>query len=149
MPFYWHFCLKHIPFRPKIAIWLCQNFGCGHDILMIPLLKHVWIRKASWESFRSPIFFHRRKLVFDTWVQTLCGTYSSTQYVLNYTRLEAYVSFHINALVRINIVRRFSFGQNYKFYLHPRLSGGFNSLIVRTMAQTIKRPIIDGPIFVI
>ena len=29
-------------------------------------------------------------------------------------------------------------GQNYKFYLHPRLSGGFNSLIVCTMAQTIK-----------
>ena len=99
------------------------------------------------QSFRRifPIFFHRRMLVFGIWVQTLCGTYSSTQYVLNYTRLEAYFSFHINALVRINIVRRFYFGQNYKFYLHPRLSGGFNSLsLCRTGSDNKKEPNIGS-----
>ena len=29
-------------------------------------------------------------------------------------------------------------GQNYKFYLHPRLSGGFNSLSLCRLAQTKK-----------
>mgnify|MGYP003297625394 CR=1 FL=1 len=72
-------------------------------------------------------------------MQIRCGTYSSTQYVLNYTRLEAYFSFHINALVRINIVRRFYYlGKTISFTSTPDYLGVLTRSAFAGLAQTKK-----------
>ena len=81
-------------------------------------------RKAYVVSFRFQVFFDRRTLVFGIWARIQYGTYNSNTYALNLSCRSTYISFHIQALVRMNIVRRFLFlGKTISFTSTPDYLG--------------------------